>query len=201
VSAYFIALEGARIDALIVGGGAVAERKARALHDAGAHVRVVAPAPCAGLRALADERLTIVERSFADGDIGTATLVLAATDQAEVNRRVAVAAQAVGRLVNVVDDATGGTFVTVATHRAGDLVVAVTAGGVPGIAARVRDALAQRFDARYARAVDSLSALRRRLLDAGRRDDWHRAADELLGETFCDAVESGTLTQELAAWL
>lgn len=206
MSAYPIALDGARVDGVIVGGGSVAERKARALLESGARVRIVAAAPSAGVRALAGERCTIDARAFTSADFspndtpGRTTLVIAATDRAEVNARVADAARAFGILVNVADDPGAGTFVTLATHRAGDLVVAVTAGGVPGVAARVRDAIGSRFDARYAAAVSALARLRRRLLDAGSRDEWRKASASLVGETFCETVESGTFTQELAAW-
>lgn len=200
MSAYLIALDGSCIDALIVGGGTVAERKARALHAAGARVRVVAPLFTPGLRALVADGVVLAERPFEEADVGGATLVIAATDRPAVNRRVAAAARAAGRLVNVVDDPTAGTFVTVAMHHAGELVVAVTAGGVPPAARRVRDAIAARFDARYAGAVAAASALRRKLLDAGEREAWRRASDALLGESFCDAVEGGTFAEELAAW-
>mgnify|MGYP001553730959 CR=1 FL=1 len=200
MSAYLVALDGAHIDAVVVGGGGVAERKARALLEAGAQVRVIAPQPSSALDALAGPRLSIARRPFEDADVHGATLVIAATDRPEVNRRVAAVARAAGRLVNVASEPAAGTFVTVAMHRSGELVVGVTAGGVPGAAARVRDAIARRFDARYGRAVGALGALRRRLLDTGRRDDWNRAADALLGNGFCDAVESGALARELGAW-
>jgi len=206
VSAYPIALDGARVDAVIVGGGAVAERKAKALLEAGARVRIVASSPSAGVRDLAGARCIVEARAFAPADLspndtpGRTTIVIAATDRADVNARVVEAARALGALVNVADDPGAGTFVTLATHRAGDLVVAVTAGGVPGVAARVRDAIGARFDARYAKAVSALAQLRRRLLDAGSRDEWRQASDSLIGDAFCEAVENGTLMQELAAW-
>ncbi len=206
MSAYPIALDGARVDAVIVGGGGVAERKAKALLEAGARVRIIAASPSAPVRALAGERCTIEARPFMASDLspngapGRTTMVLAATDKPEVNARVAAAARALGVLVNVADDPGAGTFVTLATHRAGDLVVAVTAGGVPGVAARVRDAIGSRFDARYAAAVGALARLRRRLLDSGGRDEWRRASAALVDDAFCETVESGTFTQELAAW-
>jgi len=206
VSAYPIALDGARVDAVIVGGGAVAERKAKALLEAGARVRIVASSPSAGVRDLAGARCIVSARAFTPADLspnetpGRTTIVIAATDRADVNARVVEAARALGALVNVADDPGAGTFVTLATHRAGDLVVAVTAGGVPGVAARVRDAIGARFDARYAKAVSALAQLRRRLLDAGSRDEWRQASASLIGDAFCETVENGTFMQELAAW-
>lgn len=202
MSGYPVVLAGEAIEALVVGGGAVAERKARAVLAAGGAVRVVAPAVAPGLRALADDggRLVLVERAYRTGDIGDAILVFAATDDAGVNARVAADARAARRLVNVVDDPDGGDFITVALHRAGDVVIAVSAGGVPTAAARIRDAIAERFDDRYAAAVSALATLRRRLLDGGQRAEWQRAAEALVTDGFCARVESGRLTDEVRAW-
>ncbi len=89
---------------------------------------------------------------------------------------------------------------TVATHRAGELVIAVFAGGVPAVARRIRDAIGERFDARYAGAVEALGALRRRLLATGEREAWRRALRTLVAEDFCDRVEQGTIPADAASW-
>jgi siroheme synthase-like protein len=202
VSAYPVVLDGASIDAVIVGGGAVAARKARSLLAAGARVRIIAPHPSAEVRALAsaEGQCTLIERSYAPGDLDRATFVVAATDQRDVNARVAADARQAGRLVNVADDPAAGNCVTVAVHRAGDLVIGVTAGGVPTVAARIRDAIAARFDDRYADAVRALGALRARLLAAGDREGWRRAREALITERFCAQVEAGVFTDEVATW-
>ena len=144
-----IMLHGEAIEALIVGGGSVAARKARALLIAGARVRVVALEIGADLRALADahQKLHLEERPYAPNDIGNAQLVLASTNDRALNRQVADDAHAAHRLVNVADDPARGNCRTTATHRAGDLVIGITAGGVPSAAVRIRDSLAARFDA------------------------------------------------------
>ncbi|HEX6535086.1 MAG TPA: NAD(P)-dependent oxidoreductase [Gemmatimonadaceae bacterium] len=195
-------LEGSAVEALIVGGGGVAARKADALLHAGARVRIVAVESCAAVRALAaaHPRCRLHERAYEPGDIGAASLVFAATDRADVNARVAADAARAHRLVNVAGDPDAGSFVTVAAHHAGGLTVGVSAGGVPGAAARIRDSLAARLDARYAAALDALADLRRRLLGAGDRDGWRRAADALIDDRFCARVEAGGYAEEVAAW-
>lgn len=202
MSGYPLVLDGAQLHALVVGGGRVAERKVRALLASGAEVRVIAPVCTPGLHdaAARDARLTLVSRGYASDDMGDALLVVAATDDAELNGRIASDARALHRLVNVVNDPDAGNCVTVAMHRAGDLVIGVSAGGVPSAAARIRDCLASRFDARYATAVDALARLRRTLLARGDREAWQRAADTLVPEHFCEAVEQGTFTDEVARW-
>ncbi len=197
-----IMLHGEAIEALIVGGGSVAARKARALLIAGARVRVVALEIGADLRALADahQKLHLEERPYAPNDIGNAQLVLASTNDRALNRQVADDAHAAHRLVNVADDPARGNCRTTATHRAGDLVIGITAGGVPSAAVRIRDSLAARFDDRYADAVATLATLRRRLLDSGAAEEWTRASEALLDEGFCERVERGTIESEAARW-
>lgn len=194
-----VMLRGEAVRALVVGGGAVAARKAIALLDAGAAVRVVAPRLDERLRA-GHERLTLVERRFEAADLAGATLVVAATDHQPVNAEVARLAHERGVLVNVADDPDAGTFTTAAVHRAGRLVVAVGAGGVPTAAARVRDAIAERLDARYADAVERLAALRERMLGDGHGDRWREAAAELTGSDFAAAVESGLFAERVRRW-
>ena len=84
MSLFPVMLRGEAVRALVVGGGAVAARKAVALLDAGAAVRVVAPRVGERLRA-GHERLTIDERRFEAADLADATLVVAASDDASVN--------------------------------------------------------------------------------------------------------------------
>ncbi len=202
MSAYPLILDGTAIDALVVGGGVVATRKALALLDAGATVRVVAPTVSDTLHAAAarNERLRLSRGHYATTDIGHATLVIAATDDAATNAAIAADARAAGRLVNVASAPTLGNCATPAVHRAGDIVVAVTTGGVPAAASRIRDAIGRMLDARYAAAVRELSALRRDLLDRGDRRRWNDAAAAMLGPDFCADVESGVFDERMAQW-
>jgi len=191
VSAFPLVLDGERIRALIVGGGPVAHRKAAALLESGATLRIVAPVLSRAMRDLVShERVSVSEREYESADISDATLVVAATDRREVNARVAADAHAQARLVNVADDPAEGNWVSVATHRAGPLVIGVSVGGVPTAATRIRDAIAERFDRRYAGALTALIALRRQVLDVGGTDAWRRVDRELVGPDFCDRVET-----------
>jgi precorrin-2 dehydrogenase/sirohydrochlorin ferrochelatase len=190
VSAFPLVLDGERIRALVVGGGPVAHRKAAALVESGATVHIVAPVLCSAMRDLAGhERVSVSEREYESTDISDATLVVAATNRREVNARVAADAHAHARLVNVADEPAEGDWVSVATHRAGPLVIGVSVGGVPTAATRIRDAIAQRFDHRYVSALTALIALRRQVLDAGGTDAWREVDRELVGPDFCERVE------------
>jgi siroheme synthase-like protein len=197
-------LDGASVRALVVGGGTVAARKVAALREGGASVRVRAPAivPELAARAAADEHLLIECEPYDAAAIGDATLVIAVTDDRAVNARIAEEARARGRLSVVADDPSLGNCIMPAVHRSGELIVAVASGGVPGASVRVRDALAERLDGRYAAAIRELSRLRRRLLRGGARDraTWQSAASALLNSDFCESVETGVFEERLAEW-
>ena len=144
-------------------------------------------------------RLSIVRESYRAGQLDEATLVIAATDSREVNAQVALDAHSRGKLVNITDFPDEGNFHTMALHRSGDVTIAVSAGGVPGAAARIRDAIAERFDARYGRAVSALRGLRSRLI-AGGAERWRDAAPKLIADDFCSSVEDGSFTEKVDTW-
>jgi hydroxymethylbilane synthase len=151
---------------VVVGGGAVAERKVRALREAGARVSVISPALTRQLAAWAEAgEIAWTARLFAFGDCAGALLAFAATNDAGINAAVVVDARQHGILVNDAGDAERGDFITPAVHRSGKLTVTVDSSGLsPAFTARIRDELAVQLDARYARAAATLGALRQRVL-------------------------------------
>lgn len=200
MSDFPIALHGERLTAVVVGGGSVGTRKALALVEAGAQVRVVSRQVTAALEAAESAReLTIVRESYRAEHLGRSILVVAATGSREVNAQVAVDAHASGKLVNITDHPDEGNFHTMALHRSGDVTIAVSSGGVPGAAVRIRDAIAERFDGRYERAVSALRGLRSRLL-AGGDAQWSDAAPKLVGDDFCSSVEDGSFAEKVDSW-
>ena len=200
MSDFPIALHGERLTAVVVGGGAVGTRKAQALVEAGAQVRVVSPDVTPELEAAERAReLTIVRETYEPEHLGRSILVVAATDSRDVNAQIAVDAHSSGKLVNITDYPDEGNFHTMAIHRSGDVTIAVSSGGVPGAAARIRDAIAERFDGRYERAVSALRGLRSRLLASG-AEEWRNAAPKLVGDDFCSSVEDGSFADKVDSW-
>ena len=200
MSDFPIALHGERIVAVVVGGGSVGTRKALALVEAGAQVLVVSPRVTAELEAAERARgLSIVREEYSASHLGRSVLVVAATDSREVNAQIALDAHSSGKLVNITDYPDEGNFHTMAVHRSGDVTIAVSSGGVPGAAARIRDAIAERFDGRYERAVSALRVLRSRLLATGDQQ-WREAAPKLIDDDFCNSVEDGSFPHKVDSW-
>jgi uroporphyrin-III C-methyltransferase/precorrin-2 dehydrogenase/sirohydrochlorin ferrochelatase len=122
--------------AVVIGGGTVAARKVELLHRAGARIRVVAPELCAAL-ATATADIAHVERRFQPDDLDGADLVIAATDDRDVNAAVATAARARHLPVNVVDSPDLCSFIMPAIVDRGRVVVAVSTGGASPVLARL----------------------------------------------------------------
>lgn len=167
---------------VIVGGGAVAERKARGLLANGGAVTVIAPEVTAGLAARADEgSLTLERRPYAAGDLTGARLAFAATNRREVNAAVTADARALGVLVSVADRPAEGNFSLPATGRRGGYTVAVfTSGRSPLLAALARDRLAASLSGGFVELLDRVAALRRAWRHDATRPtpaQWRRALD------------------------
>lgn len=133
-----LALEGQQV--VVVGGGAVAERKVKALLQAGARVRVVSPELTPGLTG--EGRIEVVGRRWAQGDGIGALLVVAATGAPDVDAAVAAEARAEGQLINVAAQPALGNVHFTAEIRRGPLRIAVASdGAAPGLVRSLRDEL------------------------------------------------------------
>ncbi len=131
--------------AVVIGGGAVAARKAELLLKCGAQVRLVAPELAAGTQALllepaAATNMSYLCATFAAQHLEGAALVIAATDSAAVNEQVSRLARQRGVPVNVADDAEHSDFILPAIVDRDPLIVAVSsAGTTPVLARRLRE--------------------------------------------------------------
>jgi uroporphyrin-III C-methyltransferase / precorrin-2 dehydrogenase / sirohydrochlorin ferrochelatase len=124
-------------EALVVGDGVVAARKARVLAGAGARVLVIAPAPQIDvLEAAKHSDVRVLARDFRDDDAEGMALVVSATGDATLDARVSVAARAAGVPVNVVDRPELCSFVWPAIVDRDPLTVAVTSAGASPVLAR-----------------------------------------------------------------
>ena len=154
---------------LVVGAGTIAARKIDSLLDAGARVTVVAPRVGGDVeRMAAGRRVTLHRRPYASGDVRGMRIVVAATDDEQVNAAVSRDATGAGVLVNVVDRPALCTFTIPAVVRRGALTLAVaTEGQCPACARALREELETRYGPEYGAAVQLLGRARARLRAAG----------------------------------
>lgn len=143
---------------LVVGAGAVAHEKMAGLLDCRARVTVVALEISSAVRALPVE---IVERGYETRDLEGRLLVVAATSDETLNRRVHADAEARAMLCNVVDVPHLCNFILPAVHRIDPIAIAVSTGGAsPALAKRIRDDIAAVVGAEHADLARELRALR-----------------------------------------
>ncbi|HEX4929189.1 MAG TPA: bifunctional precorrin-2 dehydrogenase/sirohydrochlorin ferrochelatase [Gaiellaceae bacterium] len=149
-------LEGRSV--LVVGAGRVAHEKASGLLDCGAVVTVVAPDVSPEVEALPVE---VRRRRYRRSDLAGRYLVVAATADTAVNRRVFADAEARALLCNVVDVPELCSFILPALHREDPITVAISTGGAsPALAQRLRDEIAEVVRPEHAALAVRLRELR-----------------------------------------
>lgn len=192
----FIDIRAARC--VIIGGGEVALRKAEALARAGAAVDVVAPLIRTELRELAAVSGGVCQdRGYDAADLRGARLVVAATDDAAINRSVSEQARALNIPVNVVDQPDLCTYIVPSIVDRSPLVIALSSGGASPVLLRLlRERLERMFPASYGELARLAGSVRDRVRAAisdgdGRRRFWERVLEGPVAE----AAVSGRLNQ------
>ena len=194
---------------LIVGGGDIAARKAELLLRAGAELTVVAPEIGADVTAL--EKRGVIShkrRGFLPGDLDGQTLVIAATDDAALNRQVSDLANDRALPVNVVDQPQLCSFIMPSVVDRSPVIVAVSTGGASPVLARL---IRSRLETLIPAAFGQLALLAREFRQqvkkrfqepAGRRRFWEQVLDGPIAEMIfagrADAARRA-LRDELAA--
>jgi precorrin-2 dehydrogenase/sirohydrochlorin ferrochelatase len=143
---------------LVVGGGRVGLEKARGLLDCDAVVSVVSPAVEPELLELPVEWIA---SEFHESAVAGQWLVVAATPDRAVNRRVFDEAERRGVFCNVADDPELCSLILPAVHRVDPIAVAVSTGGAsPALAQRLRDDIAKVVGPEHASLARELRRLR-----------------------------------------
>jgi siroheme synthase-like protein len=177
---------------VVIGGGAIAERRVEGLVAVAANVTVISPAITERLRnMLTQGSIRHVAREYRTGDRAGYDLVFVATDNSEINAAVAAEAPSLRIWVNSADDPDHCDFILPALIRRGALAVAVSTGGVSPAATRaIREELDEYFTADYARFVQIAGEARRELRARSvspSADAWNRA----LGSNFRRLIKEG----------
>jgi len=156
----FVKLEGKLV--VVVGGGEIAEGKIESLLSAGARIRLIAPQ----IRPQIAEwvrfgKIDWLPKEFAPTDLEGASLVIAATSAAGINKDVFDEAESRKILCNAVDDIANCHFYYGAIVQRGDLQIAVSTNGKsPALAHRVRMELEEAYPSEYGVWLEWLGAAR-----------------------------------------
>ena len=183
--------------ALVIGGGRVATRRASTLISCGARVRIVSPELSCELRQLVDQGLCQwAQKGYDSTDLEGVSLVLACTDDEEVNRQVWDDATRRQTLVNVADRPELCSFFLPAVLHRDSLSIAVSTDGASPMAARlIREDLEKLVGDETAGFVKLMRAWRSRVLSdlpaESRERFWQRVVE---GQIY-ELAKHGELSQ------
>ena len=181
-------------DVLIIGGGAVCARKAETMMRYGARVTIVAPEVTDEISGWAnDGRIKLTRKEYDEADLEGASIVIASTDDACINGRIARDCRRRKIPVNVVDVTHLCEFIVPAIVQQGSIQLAVSTGGKsPALARTLKENLQKFVGPEYAELNDLLGTLRpaaKKVLptDADRK----RFFDGILARGVLDMLRDG----------
>ncbi|MBI4378720.1 MAG: bifunctional precorrin-2 dehydrogenase/sirohydrochlorin ferrochelatase, partial [Nitrospinae bacterium] len=147
---------------LVLGGGAVAERKVGLLLNCEAHICVVSPDLTSGLEELnVRGQIEYIRGEFQEEYLEDVFLVIGATDKKETNTRIYTEAVKRGILVNIADSPELCSFLVPSVVERGDLIISIsTCGKSPALAKKIREELEDRYGIEYAEFLCIMGKLR-----------------------------------------
>lgn len=176
---------------VVVGGGNVALSRIGALLKAKAAVTVVSPDVSPAIEQLVlDGRMKVVRKQVELADYQDAFLIIAATDDPEINRGIYESVKDT-KLVNVASDAQLGNFHIPATLTRGRLQISISTGGAsPMLARRIHDDLEERYDESYESYLEFLYEARLKIKRHVRSiEDRKQLYKEALDEKYRHSVQ------------
>jgi len=189
----FLQLSGRRV--VLIGGGAVAARKAQVLLAAGARLVVVAERIDEMLTVLCrDKTAELIRSKYARSYLAEAVLVVAATNNNRLNKQIYKDCQELEILCNVVDVPELCDFFVPAVVKRGSLQIAVSTDGYcPAYAGHLRKKLEALFTEKHGEFLAELECMRQKIIaeiadPADRKTLLGRLVDEKSFEYF---VENG----------
>lgn len=156
-------LEGKKVT--VVGGGEVAFRKVSSLIGEGCEVQVIAPNFIESFKTLG-HTINKVYKYYETGDCAGSFIVVAATNDSEINESIGAFCKRANILCNVADNKALSSFIVPSTLKRGDLTISVSTGGAsPSLAAKIKRELEARYDESYSDYIVLLGRIRDKVLD------------------------------------
>jgi precorrin-2 dehydrogenase/sirohydrochlorin ferrochelatase len=151
---------------LVVGGGEVAARKIESLLQAGAAVTVISPEVVESVKEWAEAgRLAWRKERYQEQDVRGFALVVAATNQAEVNLAVYQAVKAADGWINIVDRPDLCNYIVPSVIQRGNLVISVsTSGASPSLAKKIKQRIEREIGPEYESYLEFLAEMRQQVL-------------------------------------
>ncbi len=198
----------------VIGGGTVALRKILGLLECHAFVRVIAPQCVQQIIQLFNKNtIDLCERTYQKHDIAGSFLVVAATDDAEVNAQIYQECTESNILCNVVDIPDLCNFYYAAVYTCGELKIAVSTNGAsPALAQKIKTELSESYPDKYIPYLQYLQRIREsvkeKISEASTRKEILKkivhdphVLEQCSDEHFRRQIDTLNYNQEVKKWL
>lgn len=161
---YPINLEIKDVEITIIGGGEVAYRKCKNFLDFGKSVKVVSKDFIEKFQSI-NLDIKMINDEYKEEYIKNSFIVVAATNNKEVNKKIGIYCRENGKLVNVVDDIELSNYTVPSYVKRGDLLISISTGGKsPSLSSKIKKELEEKYDDSYEEYIDILGELRKEII-------------------------------------
>lgn len=162
---YPINLEIKDMKITIIGGGDVAYRKCKNFLEFGKSVRVISPEFIDSFE-LIKNNVELIYDVYKEEYIKDSFIVVAATNNKEINKNIGIYCRSCGKLVNVVDDIKLSNYTVPSYVKRGDLLISISTGGKsPSLSSKIRKDLEEVYDDSYEEYVKLLGEARDNIIE------------------------------------
>lgn len=150
---------------VIIGGGKVAYRKCMNFLTFSKRVTVVSKEFIEEFENIRN-KIDITKDNYDEKYIKDAFVVVAATNNKNINHEIGIYCRNHGKLVNVVDDGDLSNFTVPSFVKRGDLLLSVSTGGKsPSLSSKIRKDLEEIYDESYEEYVNLLGEVRQSIIE------------------------------------
>ena len=148
----------------IIGGGNVSYRKCKYFLDFGKSVRVVSPEFIDEFENIKND-IELIYDTYKQDYIKDSFIVIAATNNKELNKNIGIYCKSVGKLVNVVDNITLSNYTVPSYLKRGDLLLSVSTNGKsPSLSSKIKKELEEKYDDSYEEYLNILGEIRKKVI-------------------------------------
>lgn len=161
---YPINLELKDINITIIGGGEVAYRKCKNFLAFSKRVRVVSPEFIDKFE-LIKSNVDLIYDEYKEEYIKDSFIVVAGTNNKEINKNIGIYCRECGKLVNVVDDIKLSNYTIPSYVKRGDLLISISTGGKsPSLSSKIKKELQEKYDDSYEEYINILGEIRKEII-------------------------------------
>ena len=161
---YPINLEIKDMKITIIGGGDVAYRKCKNFLEFGKSVRFVSPEFIDSFE-LIKNNVELVYDVYKEEYIKDSFIVVAATNNKEINKNIGIYCRSCGKLVNVVDDIKLSNYTVPSYVKRGDLLISISTGGKStSLSSKIKKELEEKYDDSYEEYINILGEIRQKVI-------------------------------------